>query len=199
MEGECSMTFMRVSPALALAGLLGACSAQGMGSTASSAQMSTVTVGGQTMYPDKDIVDNAVNSADNTTLVAAVKAAGLVQALKGPGPLTVFAPTNEAFAALPPGTVNTLLLPQNKGTLTAVLTYHVVPGKLDYAALSSMITQGGGSAPLKTLNGATLTASMNGPHNITLTDDKGGVAHISIYDVYQSNGVIQVIDRVMMP
>jgi uncharacterized surface protein with fasciclin (FAS1) repeats len=193
------MTFIRVAPALALAGLLGACSAQGMGSTASSAQMSTVTVGGQTMYPNKDIVDNAVNSADNTTLVAAVKAAGLVQALKGPGPLTVFAPTNEAFAALPPGTVNTLLLPQNKGTLTAVLTYHVVPGRLDYAALSNLIMQGGGSAQLKTLNGATLTASMNGPHNIILTDDKGGVAHISIYDVYQSNGVIQVIDRVMMP
>ena len=166
---------------------------------ASAAQMSTVTVGGQSMFPNKDIVDNAVNSADNTTLVAAVKAAGLVQALKGPGPLTVFAPTNAAFDALPSGTVPTLLQPQNKGTLTAVLTYHVVPGRLDFASLSSLIAAGGGTAQLKTLNGATLTASMNGPRNIVLTDGKGGVAHITTYDVYQSNGVIQVIDKVLMP
>ena len=125
------------------------------------------------MFPNKDIVDNAVNSADNTTLVAAVKAAGLVSALKGSGPLTVFAPTNAAFDALPPGTVTTLLQPQNKGTLTAVLTYHVVPGRLDFTALSALIAQGGGKAVLKTLNGATLTASMNGPRNIVLTDNKG--------------------------
>jgi uncharacterized surface protein with fasciclin (FAS1) repeats len=166
---------------------------------ASNAQMSTVMVGGQAMYPNKDIVANAVNSADNTTLVAAVKAAGLVSALQGPGPLTVFAPTNDAFKDLPPGTVQTLLMPANKPQLTAVLTYHVVPGRLDFASLSALIAQGGGRAMLKTLNGATLTASMNGPHNIILTDAKGGVAHISTYDVYQSNGVIQVIDKVLLP
>jgi uncharacterized surface protein with fasciclin (FAS1) repeats len=166
---------------------------------ASNAQMSTVMVGGQAMYPNKDIVANAVNSADNTTLVAAVKAAGLVSALQGPGPLTVFAPTNDAFKDLPPGTVQTLLMPANKAQLTAVLTYHVVPGRLDFASLSALIAQGGGRAMLTTLNGATLTASMNGPHNIILTDAKGGVAHISTYDVYQSNGVIQVIDKVLLP
>jgi uncharacterized surface protein with fasciclin (FAS1) repeats len=166
---------------------------------ASNAQMSTVMVGGQAMYPNKDIVANAVNSADNTTLVAAVKAAGLVSALQGPGPLTVFAPTNDAFKDLPPGTVQTLLMPANKAQLTAVLTYHVVPGRLDFASLSALIAQGGGRAMLKTLNGATLTASMNGPHNIILTDAKGGVAHVSTYDVYQSNGVIQVIDKVLLP
>ena len=188
----------RLIPALALSGLLGACAMQG-GTMASQAQMSTVTVGGQSMYPNKDIVDNAVNSADNTTLVAAVKAAGLVSALKGPGPLTVFAPTNAAFDALPSGTVDTLLQPQNKPTLTAVLTYHVVPGRYDFAAISSLIAQGGGKALFKTLNGSTLTASMNGPRNIVLTDGKGAVAHITTYDVYQSNGVIQVIDKVMMP
>jgi uncharacterized surface protein with fasciclin (FAS1) repeats len=122
-----------------------------------------------------------------------------VSALQGPGPLTVFAPTNDAFKDLPPGTVQTLLMPANKAQLTAVLTYHVVPGRLDFASLSALIAQGGGRAMLKTLNGATLTASMNGPHNIILTDAKGGVAHISTYDVYQSNGVIQVIDKVLLP
>ena len=140
-----------------------------------------------------------MNSADNTTLGAAVKAAGLVSALQGPGPLTVFAPTNDAFKDLPPGTVQTLLMPQNKAQLTSVLTYHVVPGRLDFTALSTMIAQGGGTATLKTLNGATLTAAMNGPHNITVTDAKGGVAQIETYDVYQSNGVIQVIDKVLLP
>ena len=193
------MSRTRLTAALALTGLLGACAMQNSGTMASPAQMSTVMVGGQSMYPNKDIVDNAVNSADNTTLVAAVKAAGLVQALKGPGPLTVFAPTNDAFGALPPGTVPTLLQPQNKAMLTAVLTYHVVPGRLDFTALSGLIAQGGGSALLKTLNGATLTAKMNGPHNIVLVDAKGGVAQIETYDVYQSNGVIQVIDKVLLP
>ena len=192
------MTLTKLIPALALTGLVGACAAQG-GPMASTSQMNTVVVGGQTMYPNKNIVDNAVNSADNTTLVAAVKAAGLVAPLQGPGPLTVFAPTNEAFNALPPGTVPTLLQPQNKPTLTAVLTYHVVPGRLDFTTLATQIAAGGGSFPMKTLNGATLTARMNGPRNIVLTDGKGGVAHITTYDVYQSNGVIQVIDRVMMP
>ncbi len=187
----------RLISALALAGLLGACAMQAP--AASSGPTGTVIVGGQQMYPTKDIVDNAVNSADNTTLVAAVKAAGLVDALKGPGPLTVFAPTNAAFNALPSGTVPTLLRPQNKAQLTAVLTYHVVPGRLDFAALSGLITQGGGSATLKTLNGGTLTATMNGPRNIVITDAKGQAAQIETYDVYQSNGVIQVIDKVLLP
>jgi uncharacterized surface protein with fasciclin (FAS1) repeats len=197
------MQIKMVLTGVALAGLLSGCAAQSapapMAATPAPMPVSTEIVGGQTMYPDKDIIDNAVNSKDHTTLVAAVKAAGLVEALKGPGPFTVFAPTNEAFNALPPGTVKTLLLKKNKAQLTKVLTYHVVPGKLDFAALSSLISQGGGSAQLKTLEGATLTAMMNGPHNITLTDGKGGVAQIETYDVYQSNGVIQVIDKVLLP
>jgi len=158
-----------------------------------------VTVGGQPMFAGKDIIDNAVKSADHTTLVAAVKAAGLVATLKGPGPFTVFAPTNEAFNALPPGTVPTLLKPENKGMLTKVLTYHVVSGRLDFAALQQAIMAGGGKAMLTTVAGVPLTVTMNGPHNIDLTDAKGDVAHISTYDVYQSNGVIQVIDTVLLP
>jgi uncharacterized surface protein with fasciclin (FAS1) repeats len=158
-----------------------------------------VTVGGQPMLAAKDIIDNAMHSADHTTLLAAVKAAGLVNTLKGPGPFTVFAPTNEAFAALPAGAVPKLLKPENKAKLTKVLTYHVVPGRLDFDALQTMITQGGGRAMLTTVEGAPLIATMNGPHNITLTDAKGGTANITTYDVYQSNGVIQVIDRVLMP
>jgi uncharacterized surface protein with fasciclin (FAS1) repeats len=156
-------------------------------------------VGGQAMMMSKDIVDNAVNSPDHTTLVAAVKAAGLVQTLKGKGPFTVFAPTNEAFSALPNGTVETLLKPENKGTLTKVLTYHVVAGRLDSAALAELIQRGHGMAELKTVEGGTLTAMMNGPKNIVLKDEKGDIASISTYDVYQSNGVIQVVDKVVMP
>jgi uncharacterized surface protein with fasciclin (FAS1) repeats len=159
----------------------------------------TVKVGGQDMFPAKDIIDNAVNSADHTTLVAAVKAAGLVDTLKGAGPFTVFAPTNAAFAKLPMGTVESLLKPAMKGTLTAVLTYHVVAGKLDFDALAKLIKKGNGSAALKTVQGGTLTAWMNGAHNIVLTDAKGGSSNISTYDVYQSNGVIHVIDTVVMP
>jgi uncharacterized surface protein with fasciclin (FAS1) repeats len=158
-----------------------------------------VTVGGQPMYPAKDIVDNAVNSADHTTLVAAVKAAGLVGTLKGPGPFTVFAPTNEAFAELPAGTVPTLLKPENKPMLTKVLTYHVVPGHLDFADMAKMIMAGGGKATLTTVEGAPLTLTMNGMHNIVVTDAKGGTAQIITYDVNQSNGVIQVIDKVLLP
>ena len=156
-------------------------------------------VGGQAMMMSKDIIDNAVNSPDHTTLVAAVKAAGLVGTLKGKGPFTVFAPTNEAFAALPSGTVDTLLKPENKATLTKVLTYHVVPGRLDSAALAELIQHGHGRAELRTVEGGTLTAMMNGPKNIVLKDEKGEIASISTYDVYQSNGVIQVIDKVAMP
>jgi uncharacterized surface protein with fasciclin (FAS1) repeats len=159
----------------------------------------TVTVGGQPMFPSKDIVDNAVNSADHTTLVAAVKAAGLVDTLKGKGPFTVFAPTNEAFAALPAGTVDTLLKPANKPTLTKVLTYHVVPGRLDFAALHKLVMAGNGRATLKTVAGESLTVMMNGPHNIVVEDAKGDVAQITTYDVMQSNGVIQVIDKVLLP
>jgi uncharacterized surface protein with fasciclin (FAS1) repeats len=150
------------------------------------------------MYPTKDIVDNAVNSKDHTTLVAAVKAADLVTTLKGKGPFTVFAPTNEAFAALPAGTVDTLLKPENKPTLVKILTYHVVAGKIDAAALGKMITAGHGKATLKTVSGGTLTASMKGKA-VMITDEKGDVAAVTIADVYQSNGVILVVDKVLLP
>jgi len=157
-----------------------------------------VTVGGAPMYASKDIVDNAVNSKDHTTLVAAVKAAGLVDTLKSTGPFTVFAPVNGAFDALPAGTVDTLLKPENKGTLTKVLTYHVVPGKMDGSTLKNAIAAGNGKAMLKTAAGGTLTAMASG-NTITLTDDKGGIARVTIADVYQSNGVIHVVDKVLLP
>lgn len=162
------------------------------------AAMADVMVGGAPMLPSKDIIDNAINSKDHTTLVAAVKAAGLVDTLKGPGPFTVFAPTNAAFDALPPGTVDTLLKPENKGTLTNILTYHVVPGKWDAAALSKMIKDGKGMTMIKTVSGGTLTAKANGK-KIMLTDEKGGAATVTIPNVYQSNGVIHVIDKVLLP
>ncbi|HZF99073.1 MAG TPA: fasciclin domain-containing protein [Pseudoxanthomonas sp.] len=155
-------------------------------------------VGGAAMLPTKDIVDNAVNSKDHTTLVAAVRAAGLVDTLKGEGPFTVFAPTNAAFSALPVGTVDTLLKPENKGTLTSVLTYHVVPGKLDASSIAGKIGEGNGTATLTTVQGETLTAKAKG-NGITLTDSKGNVASVTIANVYQSNGVIHVIDKVLMP
>ena len=157
-----------------------------------------VTVGGAPMYATKDIVDNAVNSKDHTTLVAAVKAAGLVDTLKGKGPFTVFAPTNEAFAALPAGTVDTLLKPENKPALTKVLTYHVVAGNMDAAALTKAIDAGGGKATLKAVSGGTLTAMKSGS-GISVTDEKGGVAMVTIPDVKQSNGVIHVVDKVLLP
>lgn len=155
-------------------------------------------VGGAPMFPTRDIVDNAVNSADHTTLVAAVKAAGLVDTLKQPGPFTVFAPTNAAFAQLPAGTVDTLLKPENKGTLTQVLTYHVVPGRLDAQALMQSIRAGGGKAELKTAAGGTLTATLEGGR-VVVTDAKGGRSMVSIADVTQSNGVIHVVDKVLLP
>jgi uncharacterized surface protein with fasciclin (FAS1) repeats len=157
-----------------------------------------VTVGGAPMYPNKNIIENAVNSKDHTTLVAAVKAAGLVDTLQGPGPFTVFAPVNAAFDALPAGTVDTLLKPENKGTLTAVLTYHVVPGRLNAQALTRMIKEQNGKAMLKTVQGEELTATLSGDM-IALTDAKGGTAKVSIANVNQSNGVIHVIDKVLMP
>jgi len=159
----------------------------------------TVWVGGEQMYPTRDIVDNAINSKEHTTLVAAVKAAGLVETLKGKGPFTVFAPTNEAFGKLPAGTVDGLLKPESKGTLTTVLTYHVVAGKLDFETIAKAIKAGNGKAELKTVSGGKLWAMMNGPKNVVLKDEKGNIANISTYDVYQSNGVIHVIDAVVMP
>jgi uncharacterized surface protein with fasciclin (FAS1) repeats len=159
----------------------------------------TVSVGGMAMYPSKTIVANAVNSNDHTTLVAAVKAAGLVGALMGPGPFTVFAPTNEAFSDLPAGTVDTLLKPENKATLTKILTYHVVPGDYNTTKLRALILAGGGQTQLKTLEGGTLTFMMNGSSNIMVVDEKGDKADITVADVTQSNGVIQVIDKVLLP
>ncbi len=161
--------------------------------------VASVMVGGQQMLPSKDIVDNAVNSADHTTLVAAVKAAGLVDTLKSKGPFTVFAPTNAAFGKLPTGTVETLLKPENKGTLGKVLTYHVVPGQYDFDALASAISKNNGRAQLKTASGGVLSFKMNGPHNIVVSDEAGNSANVATYDVMQSNGVINVIDTVLMP
>lgn len=157
-----------------------------------------VMVGGAPMLASKDIIDNAVNSKDHTTLVAAVKAASLVDTLKSAGPFTVFAPTNAAFAALPAGTVDTLLKPENKGMLTGILTYHVVAGKVDAAALTKAISDGKGSASLKTVAGGTLTAKAMGG-KVMVTDEKGGVSTVTIADVYQSNGVIHVVDKVLLP
>ena len=160
---------------------------------------STVMVGGDAMFPAKDIIDNAVNSKDHTTLVAAVKAAGLVETLKTSGPFTVFAPVNDAFENLPAGTVESLLKPENKDMLAKVLTYHVVAGKYDFDAISKLIKEGNGMATLNTVSGGKLIAMMNGKHNIQLKDENGNIANITTYDVYQSNGVIHVIDKVVLP
>jgi uncharacterized surface protein with fasciclin (FAS1) repeats len=159
----------------------------------------TVMVGGAAMFPSKNIVQNAMNSKDHTTLVAAVKAAGLIETLEGKGPFTVFAPTNAAFGLLPEGTIPALLRPENKQQLTRVLTYHVVAGRYDASALMKAIKQGHGSATLTTVAGEPLTLSMNGERNIVVRDAKGDVADISTYDVVQSNGVIHVVDRVLLP
>ena len=155
-------------------------------------------VGGAAMYPTKNIVQNAVNSKDHTTLVAAVKAAGLVDTLEGTGPFTVFAPLNAAFDKLPAGTVETLLKPENKDQLVKVLTYHVVAGKVSSKDLVKLIKKGHGKAELKTVEGGTLTATLQGG-KVMLTDEKGGMATVTIADVYQSNGVIHVVDSVLLP
>jgi uncharacterized surface protein with fasciclin (FAS1) repeats len=155
-------------------------------------------VGGAAMYPTKNIVQNAVNSKDHTTLVAAVKAAGLVETLSGPGPFTVLAPTNEAFAKLPAGTVDTLVKPENKATLTSILTYHVIPGKLSAAAIKANAAKHKGKATYKTVNGESVTFMKSGS-GWAVKDAKGGTAKITIADVNQSNGVIHVIDTVLMP
>jgi len=165
---------------------------------ATMAAPSNPMVGGAPMYASKDIIDNAVNSKDHTTLVAAVKAAGLVDTLKGAGPFTVFAPTNAAFAALPAGTVDTLLKPENKPTLSKILTYHVVSGRLDSAALAERIRAGGGTATLTTVQGEPLKVGMQGDL-VVVTDTKGNTATVSTADVYQKNGVIHVVDHVLMP
>jgi len=158
----------------------------------------TVTVGGAPMYPSKNIIENAVNSKDHTTLVAAVKAAGLVETLSGAGPFTVFAPTNAAFDKLPKGTVETLVKPENKAMLTNILTYHVVAGKWDSKSIAAAIKKGNGKAELATVQGGKLWASMKGD-KLVLTDEKGGMATVTTKDVYQSNGVIHVTDAVSMP
>lgn len=204
-----------IAGALIAMGMTAGCmSTGGMDSTSGKAPMSSAMqaddmssgmqdgqnpmVGGAAMYANKDIIDNAMNSSDHTTLVAAVKAAGLVDTLKGPGPFTVFAPTNAAFDALPAGTVDTLLKPSMKADLTKVLTYHVVPGNVDAAMLMQKIKAGGGQAMLKTVQGENLTARADGG-KVTLTDAKGNVANVTIADVRQSNGIIHVVDKVLMP
>jgi len=171
---------------------------RGMSSSSGEAAAPTKMVGGAPMYPSKDIVDNAVNSKDHTTLVAAVKAAGLVDTLKGSGPYTVFAPTNAAFSMLPAGTVDTLLKPENKPMLVKVLTYHVVAGKMDGATLAKAVDAGAGKATLTAASGGTLTVTKSGSL-IMLTDESGGMAHVTIPDVVQSNGVIHVVDKVLLP
>jgi uncharacterized surface protein with fasciclin (FAS1) repeats len=159
----------------------------------------TVTVGGAPMYPSKNIIENAVHSKDHTTLVAAVKAAGLVDTLEGAGPFTVFAPTNRAFGKLPAGTVEGLVKPENKSTLTKILTYHVVSGRLTAASLMKAVKAGGGMAHLKTVEGEDLRVTQSGPGKLSVTDAKGDVSMITTADVLQSNGVIHVVDTVLLP
>jgi len=178
--------------------LLGAAAVVALGVGGGAIAAGEPMVGGAPMYANRNIIQNAVNSRDHTTLVAAVKAGGLVETLQGAGPFTVFAPTNAAFAALPAGTVETLLKPENKTTLDKILTYHVVPGRLDSRMLDQQIATGGGKTVLKTVQGEPLTVQGTGK-NLMVTDEKGGTAHITIADVYQSNGVIQVVDKVLMP
>ena len=183
---------------VSLAALLALVIAGSLTPTIANAQTKDPDVGGASMFPSKNIVENAVNSSDHTTLVAAVKAAGLVDTLEGPGPFTVFAPTNEAFAKLPAGTVDSLLKPENKDQLVKILTYHVVAGRVTSKYLLKMIRAGHGKAELKTVSGGTLTATTMGG-KIILTDEKGGTATVTIANVYQSNGVIHVIDGVLLP
>jgi len=158
----------------------------------------SVMVGGAAMYPSKNIIENAVNSKDHTTLVAAVKAAGLVETLQGTGPFTVFAPTNSAFDKLPKGTVETLLKPENLKMLQTILTYHVVAGKMNAADIEKAIKMGNGKATLKTISGGTLTAWMK-DKKLYITDEKGGMSEVTIADVNQSNGVIHIVDTVLLP
>ena len=189
------MNFQSIARAAAVATLMSAGAIVAM--PAISAEM-TVEVGGAPMYPSKNIIENAVNSKDHTTLVAAVKAAGLVETLSGPGPFTVFAPTNEAFAKLPAGTVETLLKPENKDMLVKILTCHVVGAKALAADVAKMVMDDGGAHKVKTVGGCELTLKSEGG-KVTITDENGGVATVTIADVVQSNGVIHVIDTVILP
>jgi len=184
--------------ALLLAGLVLPIGLATLPALAQSAAEPTVMVGGAPMYPSKNIVENAVNSKDHTTLVAAVKAAGLVGTLEGAGPFTVFAPTNEAFDKLPPGTVQSLLKPENKAMLVKILTYHVVAGRYTTADLMAMVKKAGGTATLTTVEGAPLMISEDGGH-LTVEGEKAGKAEITIPNVMQSNGVIQVVNGVLLP
>ena len=200
-----------VGAALAALAATGACTPADRGSggamgepgmkmaATSTAPTASVVVGGAPMLPTKTIVANAANSADHATLVTAVSSAGLIETLNGAGPFTVFAPVDSAFAALPPGEVDSLLQPENRGMLTSILTYHVVPGRLDSDALRQRVAAGGGTTELKTASGAILTVKANGPSNLVIEDEQGRLATISTYDVYQSNGVIHVIDDVLLP
>jgi uncharacterized surface protein with fasciclin (FAS1) repeats len=190
---------MKLARSLAMSTLAATAIALGsIGATPAFAQDKPVTVGGAPMYSNKNIIENAVNSKDHTTLVAAVKAAGLVDTLSGPGPFTVFAPTNAAFEKLPKGTVETLLKPENKAKLTKILTYHVVPAAVMSDAIGKMIKDDGGKHTVKTVSGDTFVAAMKGD-KITLTDESGGTATVTIANVKQSNGVIHVIDKVLLP
>ena len=191
------MTFTTHARAALAAALLAGASLATLSLPAIS-QEKTVTVGGAPMYPSKNIVENAVNSKDHTTLVAAVKAAGLVDTLSGKGPFTVFAPTNDAFAKLPAGTVDTLVKPESKATLTKILTTHVVAGKMSAADIMKAVKDGGGKASVKTVAGDTLTVTQSG-NTLEITDAKGGKSKVTIADVNQSNGVIHVVDTVIMP
>ncbi|HEX8125090.1 MAG TPA: fasciclin domain-containing protein [Allosphingosinicella sp.] len=193
------MRSFKIAAALMLGGSLAACSTMGgdMGTESSASSSSMVEVGGAPMYANRNIIENAANSPDHKTLVAAVKAAGLIDTLSGAGPFTVFAPTDSAFRRLPAGTVQMLLRPENMAMLQSALTYHVVPGRLTAADLGRRIRDGGGSARLTTAQGGMLTARMSG-RNIVIVDSKGGVATVTQADVMQSNGVIHVTDRVSM-
>ncbi|RYG68113.1 fasciclin domain-containing protein [bacterium] len=191
------MNVVKIGRLLSLCTALGVCSTI-VTTDSAFAKPATKMVGGAAMYPSKNIVQNAANSKDHTTLVAAVKAAGLAPTLSGKGPFTVFAPTNAAFNKLPKGTVPTLLKPANKATLTKILTYHVVAGKYNAASILNLIKKGNGKATLKTVQGEKLTASLMGK-TVMLTDAKGGMSHVTIADVNQSNGVIHVVDTVLMP
>ncbi len=195
------MTLRKMSLMMMAAGCalpLGACMTTADDGMSNMQAEQTVMVGGAAMYPSRTIVGNAVNSRDHTTLVAAVKAAGLVDTLSGAGPFTVFAPTNAAFAALPAGTVETLLKPENKAMLQSALTYHVVPGRLTASDLMAQIRAGGGTAQLRTVQGGTLAARMQGDA-VVLVDAKGGAATVTQADVLQSNGVIHVTNAVSLP
>jgi len=194
------MEFLMSKPLtlIAAAAVLASTAGSAVTYTAAMAE-NTVTVGGAPMYPSKNIIQNAVNSKDHTALVAAVKAAGLVSTLEGAGPFTVFAPTNEAFAKLPAGTVDNLLKPENKVTLTKILTYHVLPGRMTAANLMKAVKDGEGEAKLKTVAGDWIVVKQAGPGKLSITDNKGNVAMVTIADVLQSNGVIHVIDTVLLP